>query len=108
VVLGEFVEITAVTPADIWELRAKASQAAQAAEQAKAYKLEYFTPDGTDFADTSSQKRIIIRVYYGKEDITAQIPYDQFEWQKINSDGSHDTVWEDAHAGVGNVILVGK
>ncbi|MDQ7860624.1 phage tail spike protein [Peribacillus frigoritolerans] len=71
VILGEYIEIQAVTPQNIWELKAKVSQAVQAAEQAKAYKLEYFTPDGTDFAD-DSEKRIIIRVYYGTEDITSK------------------------------------
>lgn len=106
VILGEFIEILAVTPQDIWELRAKASQAEQAAEQAKAYKIEYFTPDGTDFAD-DSEKRIIIRVYYGTEDITSKIAKEKFIWIKINSDGSHDTVWENAHKAIGNVLTVG-
>ncbi|MBD8589203.1 phage tail protein [Peribacillus simplex] len=106
VILGEYIEIQAVTPQDIWELRAKASQAAQAAEQAKAYKIEYFTPDGTDFAD-DSEKRIIIRVYYGTEDITSKIAKEKFIWIKINADGSHDTVWENAHKAIGNVLTVG-
>ncbi|MGG4039891.1 phage tail spike protein [Heyndrickxia ginsengihumi] len=106
--IGEYVEITAVTPADIWELRAKASQAQQAAEKATAYKVEYFCPDGTDFADGESQKRIIIRVYLGTDNITNQIDPSKFIWQKIDSDGSHDTDWEDSHIGVGNVITVGS
>lgn len=105
VILGEFIEILAVTPQDIWELRAKASQAAQVAEQAKAYKIEYFTPDGTDFSE-DTETRIIIRVYYGIEDITPKIEKEKFIWEKINPDGSHDTVWEIAHKGIGNVLTV--
>jgi len=107
VILGEFIEIVAVTPADIWELRSKASQAYQEAQKAKSYKIEYFTPDGTDFAD-DTEKRIIIRVYYGTEEITSQISNDKFVWQKINSDGSHDTAWENSHIGIGNIITVGS
>ena len=106
--LGEFIEIVAVTPSDIWALRAAASQAQQDAQAAKSYKVEYFTPDGTDFADTTSEKRIIIRVYYGKDDVTASIDFKDFVWQKINADGFHDEVWEQNHLNVGNVITVGS
>lgn len=107
VILGEFVEVQVVTPEDIWKLQAKAAQAYQESQKAKAYKVEYFTPDGTDFAD-DTEKRIIIRVYQGTDEVTAQIDSDKFIWQKINSDGTHDTAWEDAHVGVGNVITVGS
>ncbi|MFJ7932320.1 phage tail spike protein [Peribacillus sp. NPDC096448] len=107
VILGEFIEILAVTPQDIWELRAKASQAQQAAEAARAYKLDYFTPDGTDFSDETSEKRIIVRVYYGSLNVTEKIAPSEFTWQKIDSVGVHDLVWEEAHAGVGNIITVG-
>ncbi|WP_077616907.1 phage baseplate protein, partial [Caenibacillus caldisaponilyticus] len=108
VVIGEFIDVVAVTPDVIWELQAKASQAYQEAQKAKAYKVEAFTPDGTDFSDGSDQKRIIVRVYEGKEDVTASIRKEDFIWQKINADGSHDLDWEAAHVGVGNVITVGS
>lgn len=107
VILGEFVEVQVVTPEDIWKLQAKAAQAYQESQKAKAYKVEYFTPDGTDFAD-DTEKRIIIRVYQGADEITSKIDNDKFIWQKINSDGSHDTDWEDRHVGIGNVITVGS
>jgi phage minor structural protein len=107
VILGEFVEIVTITPRDIWDLQAKASQAQQAAEASKGYRLEYFTPDGTDFADTTSTKRIVIRVYWGTLNVTEKIQPSDFSWQKIDSVGVHDTVWEEAHEGVGNIIEVG-
>jgi phage minor structural protein len=72
-----------------------------------AYKVQYFMPDGMDFANSTSQKRIIIVVHQGNINVTAKITDDKFIWQKINSDGTHDTVWEEAHVGVGNVISVG-
>jgi phage minor structural protein len=108
VVLGEFVEIVAVTPADIWKLQAAASRAAQAAALSKSYKVESFTPDGIDFSNGQSQKRIIVRIYDGKENVTANIEESKLVWKKINADGSHDIAWEDAHIGVGNVITVGQ
>lgn len=108
VILGEFVEVVAITPGDIWALQAKASQAQQAAEAARTYQLEYFTPDGMDFADVTSTKRIIIRVLLGTENVTEKIDPSDFSWQKINADGTHDLVWEEAHAGLGNIITVGE
>lgn len=107
VILGEFIEIATVTPAEIWELQALASQAAQSAEASKGYKLEYFTPDGTDFADDTSIKRIVIRVYFGAVNVTEKIAPEDFNWQKIDSSGDHDVEWEESHTGVGNIITVG-
>ena len=104
VILGEFVEIVAVTPTDIWGLQAMASQAAN---KSKSYKVVQYTPDGVDFTDTTSTKRIIIRVYESKDDITAQLERSEFIWHKIDANGVHDEVWEAAHVGVGNVIEIG-
>lgn len=108
VVLGEFVEIVAVTPSDIFKLEAAASQAQQTANTAMSYRLELYMPDGTDFNDGTIQKRIIVRVYLGRDNVTAYISSSDFSWQKINSDGSHDLTWESAHTGVGNIIYVGS
>jgi phage minor structural protein len=107
VILGEFIEIAAVTPADIWRLQAVASRAAQLAEQAKSYKVVPFTPDGMDFSNGVTQKRIIVRIYDGKENVTASVDETKIVWFKINADGSHDTAWEASKVGVGNVITVG-
>lgn len=108
VILGEFVEIVNVTPADIWKLSASASRIAQSLEKNKSYKVECFTPDGLDFNNGVTQKRIIARIYDGKENVTASIDETKIVWKKINKDGSHDTAWEATMIGVGNVITVGK
>ena len=107
VTVGEFIEIVAVTPEIVQDLQAKAKAAQDAAEKSKSYKVAYFTPDGTDFADDTSQKRIIVRVYQGKDEVTSTLDADVFIWQKINPDGTYDQEWADAHKGVGNVISVG-
>ena len=107
-ILGEFIEIAVVTPSDIWRLRALASQAQQSANDAKGYRLECLTPDGTDFADDASKKRIIIKVYHGAEDVTPLIEPNDFVWKKINEDGYTDEEWELEHIGVGNEIEVGS
>jgi phage minor structural protein len=106
IVLGEFVELSSVTPADIYKLHSAASAAQQVAEQAMAYKVDIFTPDGTDFANQNEIKRVICRVYKGNQDVTYQIPTADYIWEKILPDGTHDTDWESQHSGVGNIITV--
>jgi phage minor structural protein len=107
ITIGEFREILSITPSDIWKLQAKAAQQAQNTALAKAWRVDTFTPDGVDFADDTSQKRIIVRVFYGLEDVTCQMTPDKFTWQKINPDGSHDLDWEASMSGIGNIITVG-
>lgn len=106
IVLGEFVEIKAVTPDDIERLTAEAAAANRAAQSAQTPTFTLFTPDGTDFTTNTEKKRVIIRAYQGKTEVTYQLNPEQFRWQKINPDGSHDTAWEAAHAADGNVIYV--
>lgn len=108
VIIGEFVEIKVVTPEIIQELQAKAKAAQEAAEQAKNYNIQYFAPDGLDFSEGTAQKRIIIRVYLGKDEVTSTLDISQFVWQKINADGTYDDAWSDAHKNIGNVITVGS
>ncbi|MDR7237113.1 phage tail spike protein [Neobacillus drentensis] len=107
IIVGEFVEIIAVTPADIWELQAKAAQAAQEAAKAIAYKVEAFTPDGLDFATNSETKRVIVRVFRGRDNVTSTIARDSYVWEKIKADGTHDAEWEAARIGTGNILTVG-
>ncbi len=106
IVLGEFVEIPNVTPADIISLQSKALAAQEAADKNNTPTIKEFTPDGTDFADSTEQKRIIVRVYSGMSEVTYQYEDSEYIWQKINADGTHDTTWESNHENVGNTVLV--
>ncbi|WP_028983338.1 phage tail spike protein [Sporolactobacillus terrae] len=106
VVLGEFIELKAVTPNDIERLTNMASAANRAAREAQAPNFVIFTPDGFDFHSTLEQKRLIVRAYQGKQEVTYTLDPSQFVWQKINADGSHDATWEADHVGAGNVITV--
>jgi phage minor structural protein len=108
VIVGEFIEINAVTPEIIQEMREKAKKAQDTAEQAKNYNIQYFSPDGLDFSEGSALKRIIIRVYLGRDDVTSTIDISQFIWQKINPDGTYDDAWSDSHKDIGNVITLGS
>lgn len=106
VVLGEFVTINTITPNLIWQLQALANQALQKAEE-KFYRMEIYTPDGSDFENQDDLKQIIVRVYDGMTMITESIPPQSFIWQKIDSDGLHDKKWEKKYEGKGSVITVG-
>lgn len=107
VILGEFIDILAVTPSDIWELQAKAAQAAQELAKAVSYNVEIFTPDGLDFSTNTQTKRVIVRVFEGGQNVTSTLSKSSYIWEKIDPDGTHDTDWEKAHANSGNVINVG-
>ncbi|MBK5446071.1 phage tail spike protein [Peribacillus sp. TH24] len=108
VVFGEFVTINTVTPNEIWKLQALASQALQAIQEKTSWKIEMFTPDGLDFSSSAEKKRLIVRVFEGLDNITAQIPKEGFLWEMLDNEGAHVEKWEEAHIGVGNVIEVGR
>jgi phage minor structural protein len=106
--IGEFVEVKVVTPEEVAELADQARQLQQTIEQNKSYKVEYFAPDGTDFGDGNDQKRIIVRVYDGRDEVTSSLDTSVFVWEKINPDGTYDQAWAESHKDVGNVITVGR
>lgn len=106
VVLGEFTTIQATTPDLIWSLMAQANQALLLAQEATSqYRLEYFTPEGTDFNDTEESKRIIVRVFKGNQNVTSQFPASSFRWERLDAEGNHDELWEEAHATAGNTLV---
>lgn len=108
VVLGEFRTVQAVTPNLIYQLQSQALDALQQAQQnsKSSYKIEYFTPDGTDFATTTEVKRLIVRVFKDLKNVTSEFPASAFRWSKLDKDGTHMEDWERAHEGVGNIIEV--
>lgn len=107
VVLGEYVTINAVTPNEVWKLQALASQALQASQGSKTWKVELFTPEGLDFTTDTEKKQIIVRVFEGNENITSKIPKEGFVWEMLDVDGAHVEEWELEKIGAGNIITVG-
>lgn len=105
VTLGEFNTVKASTPNLIWDLLAQSNQALLLAEQAKnQYRIEYYTPDGTDFSSKDEEKRIIVRVFRGGQNVTSQFPNSAFRWERIDKDGNIDETWGEYHRDTGNTI----
>ncbi|WP_146548761.1 phage tail protein [Rummeliibacillus suwonensis] len=108
VVFGDFIEIDVVKPSSIWALESLASQALEKANAASSWKVELFTPEGTDFENMTDKKSIIARVYDGMTNITYDLEQASFVWQMTDVNGVHNEEWENAHIGIGNVIEVGQ
>lgn len=107
VVLGEFNTVKATTPNLIWDLLAQSNQALLLAEQAKEqYRLEYYAPDGTDFATREEVKEIIVRVFKGSQNVTSDFPKSAFRWEKFDKDGNLDDLWAKDHLNTGNTLKI--
>ncbi|EGQ5227054.1 hypothetical protein I3N19_002531 [Listeria monocytogenes] len=106
VVLGDYIELENVTPLAIWELQAQIKEAKKQIEETKTWKVELFSTSGSTFKNNVGTTQLIARVYDGKTNITNSIERGDFIWEKINNDGTHDLVWEDAQIGVGNVVNI--
>jgi phage minor structural protein len=86
-----------------------ATDAQQTVDEVKddiVYKVEIISTNGIIFKNGMVSTNLIAVVYKGKDDITSTLPNSAFIWQKINSDGTHDTEWENAHQGVGRSVTV--
>lgn len=108
IVFGDFIEVDVVKPSSIWALQSLASQALEKANSASTWKVELFTPEGTDFENTTDKKTVVARVYDGMTNITYELEQTSFVWQMTDSNGIHNEEWENAHIGIGNVIEVGQ
>jgi phage minor structural protein len=88
-----------------------ADNAQQSVDEVKdqiVYKVDIISTNGNIFKNGMANTTLIATVYKGKDDITSTLPNTAFIWQKINSDGTHDTAWENAHVGVGRSITITK
>lgn len=106
VVIGDFIEVAVETPSSIWQLQALASQAVEKANSAASWKVELFTPNGTDFSNVNETKQVIARVYEGMNNVTTSIERTDFTWFFIDANGNHNDILEDKYSGQGNVIEV--
>jgi phage minor structural protein len=72
------------------------------------YKTELFSTNGDKFNNGNIDTTLYIVVYKGATDITDTLPNSSFVWRKSDKDGVQDTVWNNAHNGVGKSIHVTK
>lgn len=45
-------------------------------------------------------------IYKGTEDITATIPISAISWERVSSDSTSDTAWNNAHKGIGPSVTI--
>jgi hypothetical protein len=70
------------------------------------WKVELISSNGLTFKNNIINTTITAKVYRGKDNITNTLPTTSFIWNKVNSDGTVDTVWNNEHVGVGNTITI--
>jgi hypothetical protein len=72
------------------------------------YKTELHSTNGDLFSNGNINTTLYVKVYRGKDDITATLPNSAFIWRKTDESGVPDTAWNNAHNGVGSSISVTK
>ena len=92
---GEYTTVRVATPAWLAGLTNALDDAvSQAKADASTVVPVISHPDGLDFAQGETSKRLILSAYEGNENISAYIDSKGFAWRHINIGGSIDQNWE--------------
>lgn len=92
---GEFVTVPVVTPQWLTNYQsALADAVAKAINDATAITPVLSHPDGLDFAQGESSKRLLLSAFVGRQNISTYVDSKGFAWRHINIDGSIDPNWE--------------
>lgn len=92
---GEYTTVKVATPAWLAGLTNALDDAvSQAKADASTVVPVISHPDGLDFAQGDTSKRLILSAYEGNENISAYIDSNGFAWRHINVGGSIDPNWE--------------
>ena len=95
IAFGEFVTVPVATPQWLTGYQsALADAVAKAINDATAITPVLSHPDGLDFAQGESSKRLLLSAWVGKQNISTYIDSKGFAWRHINTDGSIDPNWE--------------
>lgn len=70
------------------------------------YKTELHSTSGNVFNNGNINTTLYVKVYRGKDDITATLPNEAFIWKKSDKNGNMDNAWNNAHIGVGHTVNV--
>lgn len=111
ITLGEFATVTVVTPGFIKNMEERWADHVKklfedARKNSSAASVSLITPLGASWNDTDTKKDIIARLFIEGENVTSFLSTAAFNWQKINTDGTHDTDWEDEHAKDGYEVTI--
>ena len=95
IAFGEFVTVPVATPAWLTNYQsALADAVSKAITDASAITPVLSHPDGLDFAQGETSKRLILSAWVGKQNISTYVDSKGFAWRHINTDGSIDPNWE--------------
>lgn len=95
IAFGEFVTVPVATPAWLTNYQSALSDAvAKAINDATAITPVLSHPDGLDFAQGETSKRLLLSAFVGKQNISTYVDKKGFAWRHINTDGSIDPNWE--------------
>lgn len=72
------------------------------------YRLEIGSTNGLLFKNNNIDTVLYAKVYKGKEEITSQIPKEQFIWKRVSDDADGDTAWDTAHKNIGSSFRATK
>lgn len=70
-------------------------------ENTHSYSIEILSTNGFTFKDRIINTTLKVTVRRGTEDITDEIPDENFEWHKALANGDTDVVWGDLHKEIG-------
>jgi hypothetical protein len=71
-----------------------------------AYIVTVDSSNGNQFLNGEMVTILTATVFKGSTDITADIPYNAFNWTRLSDNSAGDAVWNERHIAVGNQITV--
>ena len=71
-----------------------------------AYIVTVKSSNGNQFLNGEMVTLLTATVFKGSHDITAQVPYNAFNWTRLSDNPDGDKVWNEMHTAVGNQITV--
>ena len=71
-----------------------------------AYIVTVESSNGNQFLNGEMVTLLTATVFKGSHDITAQVPYNAFNWTRLSDNPDGDKVWNEMHTAVGNQITV--
>lgn len=72
------------------------------------YRVELGSTNGLIFKNNNIDTVLYAKVYKGKDEITSQIPKEQFIWRRVSDSAEDDAAWDIAHKGVGSSFRATK
>ena len=95
IAFGEFVTVPVATPSWLTDYQSALEDAvSKALSDATAITPVLSHPDGLDFAQGETSKRLLLSAWVGKQNISTYVDSKGFAWRHANTDGSIDPNWE--------------